>query len=148
MAVLSDVGLRLRAMDTRPVEAAYCLLTLTWGLGLLLPGDGFGGSVTFAPMKSIMPDWGWGSLAISIGIVRVWGVAGDVLPLRLMAAMGGGIIWTFTACTMVGAYLNYGGAITGATVYGPLAIINFAVFVKILRSRFTPRGRRAAGAHG
>ena len=142
-----DVVRRLRTMDTRPIEFAYCILTLTWGFGLLVAKDGFGGMAAFRPMASIMPAHGWGALAMAIGTFRVGGVIGDVLALRLLAAMGGGIIWTFTACTMFGAFLHYGGAVTGVTVYGPLALINFGVFVKLCRSCLpTSRGARVADA--
>jgi hypothetical protein len=122
-------GLTWRTIDTRPIELLYCFLTLGWGSSLCLPGDAFSSAPAFAPMASIGPDWFWGAIAMVIGVTRAFGLFRSSVPARLLAAMGGGVIWTFTWLTM----LLSGSGTTGVAVYGVLSTANLLIFVKICR---------------
>ncbi|MGV3619105.1 MAG: hypothetical protein ACO1SV_27580 [Fimbriimonas sp.] len=122
-------GLTLRTIDTRPIELLYCFLTLGWGASLIVPGDAFAKSAAFGPLASVGPDYFWGLIALAVGTTRAYGLFRSSLMARLLAAMGGGMIWTFTWVTM----LLSGAGTTGVAVYGVLATVNLVIFVKLCR---------------
>lgn len=129
-----------RTLDTRPIEFIYCLLTTCWGSFLILPGDGFGASKGFAAMSTVAPDWAWGGYALCIGFLRIYGLSQDRTWARLVAALGGGIIWFFTFATIL-----LSSPSTGIPVYGVLSTINFLMFVKICRNMPPKTGATGGG---
>lgn len=126
---MTPASLHWRSIDTRPIELLYCFLTLAWGICLVLPGNAFASSPSFGPMAWLAPDWVWGSIAVTIGTTRAYGLFWGILRARLAAAMGGGAIWTFTWLTM----LLSGAGSTGVAIYGVLASVNLFIFVRLCR---------------
>jgi hypothetical protein len=120
-----------RDLDTRPIECLYCFLTVSWGAALLWPGDAFASAPGFSGLAYLAPDWVWGLLAVGVGLIRSYGVVFDNTGARLIASMGGGMIWCYTWSTMLLGH----SVSTGVAVYGVLSLVNLLVFIKLCRVR-------------
>lgn len=123
-----------RRFDTRPFEWLYAALTIGWGMSLLAPGDMFTSSPALSAMAALMAEEYWGSLALFVGISRVYGLMAFKVAPRLFAAMAGGLLWTYLWISMAFGH----GMNTGVPIYGVLATLNLVVFIKLCRSHLSP----------
>jgi len=95
-----------RDADSAGIELLSAALSLGLALNLLWPVDGGG-----APP----PRWGWGSIALAAGALKIAGVVAELRPPRIVGLILGAGFWS-------GFALSYGFA-AGTPIWVPYALL-------------------------
>lgn len=115
MKALDRVAVRLREIISVPMNTAALMImslyTFIWGLWLALPfWQVFSQAALYGALASIMPEIYWGLIAITCGIIMVWGVVNNSYKSLTRGAYAGFIHWlVISGGYFVGDWHNTGG---------------------------------------
>lgn len=110
-----DILDKLKASMFRPINTAAISImgafTLLWGFWVGNPfWTVFDQAQVFQFMTIIMPEWAWGILAFSVGLLMLWGVSKNSYRSLRLGSLAGFYYWLFGACNFfVGDWQNTGG---------------------------------------
>lgn len=95
------------------------MLSLIWGAWMLNPlTDVTATSPTFRLMIVLAPEWAWGLWLTLAGLMQVYGLALNHVPIRRLATLATFYLWSFVATVFVLA----NPAATSSIVYPMIAL--------------------------
>jgi hypothetical protein len=119
--------------DPAPLEVFLGGFTSLWGLWVLLPwapatfavGPAFRGLVSTG-----IPEEVWGAVALGLGVLRLWAVAGDVRRVRARLSLGAFVFWLIVSWSLVtNAFTG-----TGTPIYPWVALACLGVYLRLARA--------------
>lgn len=84
-----------QAADYEPLELALSIATVMLGAILLLPFDTFGSAPAFATLRGIAPEWLWGLVTVTPGLLAVVAAVYELYWLRLLCILAHVFWWLF-----------------------------------------------------
>lgn len=101
-------GVKLANRLSKPINTAAIVImgiyTILWGLWLLSPfWRVFEESKQFDWLAQVMPEWAWGTVAISVGAVMTYGVMRNSFRSLSIGSLIGAVYWGLIA---VGYYIG------------------------------------------
>ena len=98
----------------KPVNTALTMIlglyTLLWGLWIAAPWSVFNTAHLFHQMAELMPEWAWGGIAISVGILMIYGVLRHSYRSLTLGALVGYFHWLVISIMYFwGDWKNTGG---------------------------------------
>jgi hypothetical protein len=109
------IGEKMRDSLFKPINTAAISImgafTVLWGIWVANPfWTVFDRAQLFNFMTTLMPEWLWGTLAIIIGLVMLYGVAEKSYKPLLRGALAGFYFWLFGSINFfLGDWENTGG---------------------------------------
>lgn len=115
MKFLEKLAVKLRHILSIPVNSAIALITglytLLWGLWVINPfWDVFSRASLFHALNTVMPEVGWGAVALVTGLFMVWGVTKHSWKSLSWGSFAGFTHWlVISGGYFVGDWQNTGG---------------------------------------
>jgi hypothetical protein len=126
----------LQGTPTHLMELFQGLVTLFWGLWLLLPLQVFRSEpLLYHELARLAPEWIWGLAATLLALVGLSTLLGDGRENRARIAMAQTFGWLFV-CWLFG--LGTGWRTTAVPVYGMLALGSAWIYIRLERDRRRP----------
>lgn len=83
------------ARYVRAIEYMLSVTTLTWGILLALPADTFRSAAAWATLRaSDIPEWGWGLLFATLGLIKLLAVWHRWHRVRRWGAFVALVLWS------------------------------------------------------
>lgn len=120
-----------------PINPAAVIIlgiyTVVWGLWVANPfWDVFHHAHLYAKMATFMPEWVWGILAISMGVITIYGAVKRHYPALVRGAATSGFFWLVVSIFYFAADWASTGGITALVfaVYAAFIYLNIRVNFK------------------
>jgi hypothetical protein len=68
------MGIKMIHYDTRALEFTLSFQCVAWGIWLILPLDTFSSSQVYSIISRILPEWVWGIIFLTAGILQIYSV--------------------------------------------------------------------------
>ena len=79
--------------NSRPLEFILAIQAIFYGGWLLLPTDTFGAFQTYVIMRSIAPEWLWGSIIFGVGVIQFFGLFSENIRARRVLGFMDLFLW-------------------------------------------------------
>lgn len=89
--------IRAAYLDPEMTHVIASFLAIGWGMWLLLPGDSFGHSPTYATMATLAREEVWGSIFVVLGSLKLYALINYFPKLLATAGALAAGMWAFVA---------------------------------------------------
>lgn len=102
----------LYVLDALPIDLFCTVAALLWGAWLCLPLDTFRSNTSYAAMAAIAPEWAWGSTLVTVALLHVVGIFGELRGVRRTTSTALALLWqtiavSFALANPRGTYILY-----------------------------------------